>query len=86
MLVPLNTMDAKHRRTLPIFASEERIDDMSVLKKDEEIYLQNWRTSTFGDRFLTRGDPRLKAVLEKLKTREYVITCFLFFLFVSRKA
>ncbi|TGZ85148.1 hypothetical protein EX30DRAFT_301764 [Ascodesmis nigricans] len=70
MLVPLSNMDSKHRKTLPTFVSEEHIDNISILKKDEETYLQNWRTSAFGDRVLAPTDPRVKCVLEKLKTRE----------------
>ena len=76
MVLPLGTMDHKHRKTLPTFASEERIDDASMLSPEEEVYIQNWRTLAFGDRFVLASCPKLKHVMDQLKTREYVPVCF----------
>lgn len=76
MILPLGTMDHKHRKTLPTFASEERIDDASMLSPEEENYIQNWRTLAFGDRFVPTSCPKLKHVMDQLKTREYVPISF----------
>lgn len=70
MLVPLDKMDQKFRKTLIRAVMEETIDDKAVMRKNEETYVNNWRVASFGDRFIREGDEKLKKLVEELKTRE----------------
>lgn len=70
MLVPLEKMDRKYRTSLVRFASEETIDNDSDFQIHEDTYVQRWRSSIFGDRFIKESDAHLKEVLAELRTRE----------------
>ena len=73
MIVPLDKMDIKFRKTLTHVATEEVVDNAANLRPDEESYVHKWRLGAFGDRFIREGDERLKTVLQELKIREYVL-------------
>lgn len=70
MIVPLDKMDIRFRKTLVHVATEEVVEDPKTLRKDEESYVLKWRIAAFGDRFIREGDERMKKVVQELKIRE----------------
>jgi hypothetical protein len=70
MMLPLDKMDLKYRKTLVQSALENEADDPTVFRPEEDGYIQRWRQSTFQDRFVRETDAELKQKLEELRIRE----------------
>lgn len=72
MILPLDKMDLKYRKSLVQIAQEHEVDDPSVFRPDEDGYIQRWRQSAFQERFIRETDTELKQKLEELRIRECV--------------
>ncbi|KAI5788155.1 DNA replication regulator SLD3-domain-containing protein [Pyronema domesticum] len=70
MVLPLDKMDIKYRKSLVQCALENDVDDKTVFRTDEESFIQRWRAAVFEDRFVGENDTELKGKLEELKNRE----------------
>ncbi|KAI5819752.1 DNA replication regulator SLD3-domain-containing protein, partial [Pyronema omphalodes] len=70
MVLPLEKMDIKYRKSLVQCVLENEVDDKTVFRTDEETFIQKWRMAVFEDRFVRENDPELKSKLEELKNRE----------------
>ena len=74
MILPLDKLDLKYRKSLVQIAQENEVDDPSVFRLNEDGYIQRWRQSAFQERFVRENDTELKQKLEELRIREYVTT------------
>ncbi|KAF8474702.1 DNA replication regulator SLD3-domain-containing protein [Kalaharituber pfeilii] len=70
MLLPLDKMDLKYRKVLVQVATEETVEDKSIFKTEEEVYIHRWLNMNFKDKLLQSNDPGLKRQSEELKIRE----------------
>lgn len=70
MYLPFDKMDIKYRKSIPQIATEDQVEDMSVFKPGEEMYVQQWRLSTWQEKLVQASDPTLKCKVEELKIRE----------------
>ena len=73
MVLPLDRVDTKYRKSLVQSVLEYDVDDSTVFGPDEESFIQRWKLLTFGERFIKESDQEFKQHLEKLKIREYVL-------------
>ncbi|KAI5808842.1 DNA replication regulator SLD3-domain-containing protein [Peziza echinospora] len=73
MLLPLDKMDVKYKKTVIQIATEDTIEDGTMLKNGEEEYVHRWVKVNFNDKIIQHNDPLLKRQIDELKIREYVV-------------